>query len=257
MTSTRTRPADRRTRRGPHRPRADGFTLLELIVAAGILATIAVFSWRGLDTLIREREAIAASQEIIDRLQRVFARVEKDALLATDAQLNEVGTLRLVSGASGTDGASAAVEYRLVDGTLTRSVSDSNAASLALLDGVAALTMEAWLPAPRGGGWVRIKGAASQAPRPRDAAGRTKANATGNATDAARNATAPGTSLPANSGNAANAVDAAASGATGANAARGTQAPAGPTVAAATGIRLSIARADGSKLTRSFLVGGG
>ena len=119
-----------------------GFTLLELIVAAAILALIAVFSWRGLDALVREREAITASQAAIDVLQRSFARIERDALSAADVQLDDGGVLRFVAGTSSVDGTPAAsVEYRLVDGALTRSVEGVDRVPLVLLDHVATLSM--------------------------------------------------------------------------------------------------------------------
>ena len=231
---------------------AAGFTLLELIVAAGILALIAVFSWRGLDALIREREAIAASQDTIDRLQRSFARIERDALLAGDAQLDE-RSLRLVAAGGGDDAAAPAVEYRVVDGAFTRSI-DGGGTPAILLDGVAGVSIEVWLPAPRGGAWVRAKGAASPLPRPAapaatPAAGASPPNANGTSSPAQP---APGTALATTGAGGTAAPNGAAGAAPGQG---GPAAP--PAIAAATGIRLTIARADGTSVTRSFVVGGG
>ncbi len=223
------------------RARERGFTLLELIVAAGIMALIAVFSWRGLDALIREREAIAASQAAIDVIQRTFARVERDALLAYDAQLEENGTMRLVAGTSSIDGTPAAtVEYRLLSGALTRSVVGTDAAPTVLLDGVTTLSLEAYVPAAGGGAWVRSKSAASEPVRPRPDG----ANAPGNPNTPA---VVPG--APPLRGSAAPNIPGVA---------RGSVQPAatGPIVAAATGIRLIFVRSDGSRVTRSFMVGG-
>ena len=53
--------------RGPSR----GFTLIELLVAIAILAVIAVLSWRGLDQIIRGRQAITNAMED----ERVFAQL--------------------------------------------------------------------------------------------------------------------------------------------------------------------------------------
>lgn len=240
----------------PRRRSTAGFTLLELIVAASILALIAVFSWRGLDALIRERDAIAASQATIDALQRAFARIERDALLAGDVQLDGAGTMRLVAGTSSVEGTpSATVEYRVVDGALVRSVVDDDRAPLVVVDGVASMTMEAWAPKPNGGSWVRTKGAAIEGPGPSPAAPGTappsQPNASANVpasapvnvpTAAQANAqgqppTTPGTSLP-NGG---------APGAPGSTVA---------SVLPATGVRLTFTRADGAPVVRAFVVGG-
>lgn len=231
-----------------------GFTLLELIVAAGILALIAVFSWRGLDTLLREREAIASSQETIDAMQRSFARFERDAMLARDAQLDGSGTLRLVSG-------DAAVEYRFTDGALTRSIdgadgSDSSggAGPMLLQTGIAKLAFEAWTAGAKGG-WVRVKGLATEplAPPPQQPRPAGAANGPGNAGAANANAPAPPAANPA-AGGAPNPPATAGN----PNAAAGPLTALGqPLVEVATGIRLSIARADGTEVVRVFLIGAG
>ena len=219
--------------------RESGFTLLELIVAAGIMALIAVFSWRGLDTLIREREAIAASQAAIDGFQRAFARLERDALLANDVQLDDEGTMRLVAGSAALDGAPAStVEYRLLGGALTRAVTDVDSAPLVVLDGVTSIAMEAWLPVPGGGGWVRVKPAATEAPRP--------APVDNTPAQVPNSASQPNGTQPQPVSGAPNVPGIA----------RGSTQPAGPTVGIATGIRLSFARTDGTQVTRTFMVGG-
>ncbi len=142
------------------RRRERGFTLLELIVAASLLALIAVFSWRGLDVLLRERDAIAASQDAIDSMSRAFARLERDVLAARDVELDGSGAMQLVAGYG--DGASR-VEYRLVDGALTRRVVGLDARPVPLEAGVAKLSMEAWIPG-RAGGWVALRQVASMPP---------------------------------------------------------------------------------------------
>ena len=211
-----------------------GFTLLELIVAASILALIAVFSWRGLDTLLREREAIASSQESIDAMQRSFARIERDAMLARDAQLDDTGALRLVAG-------DAAVEYRLVDGALMRAI-DGETAPLVLQTGIAKLAVEAWTAGTKGH-WARTKAAATepvapppQPPRP--------AGVIAQGSNAGANAPAAATAS-----NPASPIAASAAG-------PAVTAPQ-PPVPPATGIRVSIARTDGTKVVRVFLIGSG
>jgi len=47
-----------------------GFTLVEVLVAMSIMATVAIMSWRGVDGIMRTR---AASQEKLDQLLRVNA----------------------------------------------------------------------------------------------------------------------------------------------------------------------------------------
>jgi prepilin-type N-terminal cleavage/methylation domain-containing protein len=230
--------------------RERGFTLLELIVAAGILALIAVFSWRGLDALIREREAIVASQSVIDVMQRSFARIERDALLASDVQLDDSGSMQLVAGSASIEGVAATtVEYRLVDGSLIRSVAGVDRAPLTMIEGVTSLVMEAWAPGPRGGAWVRTKGVAPEAPSPAIVGAANGPNSGANAAPPGtppgqqqQQPPLPGTALPAQQqGNAPGTPPAVAP----------------PAVAAATGIRMTFALADGSRIVRDFIVGGG
>ena len=231
-----------------------GFTLLELIVAAAILALIAVFSWRGLDQLLRERDAIATSQDAIDVMQRSFARLERDAMLARDAQLDGSGLLRLVSG-------NAAVDYRYSNGAFTRTIAGAeNSSAMTLQTGIAKLVIEAW--SAGGKGWSPIKGLATEplAPppqRPQAAGAVVAATNPNDATAAANNSVSNNTSN-------APAADANANANVNANANANVNTNAGPLnatglrlVAVATGIRLSIARSDGTEVVRVFLIGSG
>lgn len=222
---------------------AAGFTLLELIVAASILALIAVFSWRGLDSILREREAIASAQAALDGLSRAFARIERDGLLARDAEVDEDGTLRLVARTTTEPGA-ASVEYRLRDGTLVRRVNDGSP-PIALLDGIASIGVEAWVPG-QGGGWVRTKGRAIEAPVP------------GTPSRAPGQPGAPGMALAGTSAAASTSTTtgAMAAGATGTP--RAGNAPAPLLVSAATGFRVAIARPpQQAPIVRAFLIGSG
>ena len=67
---------DRRRRRGPTGAR--GFTLIELMVAIAILALVAVLAWRGLDQIIRGREAITRAIEDERALAQLFEQLRAD-----------------------------------------------------------------------------------------------------------------------------------------------------------------------------------
>jgi general secretion pathway protein J len=63
-----------------HRMR--GFTLVELMVAIAVLALIALLGWRGLDTLLRTREAVDGRMREVAQLQTGLAqwRADLDAM---------------------------------------------------------------------------------------------------------------------------------------------------------------------------------
>jgi len=60
------------------RMRATGFTLIELLVAIAILALVAVLSWRGLDSILRSRDALAQELLLSRALQVSFNQLETD-----------------------------------------------------------------------------------------------------------------------------------------------------------------------------------
>lgn len=71
------------------RSTARGFTLVELLVAISILAIIAVFSWRGLDGIIRSRAALTDEMATTRGLQLAFAQMQSDiSNLANAVYLN-------------------------------------------------------------------------------------------------------------------------------------------------------------------------
>ena len=55
-----------------------GFTLVELLVAITVLATIAVMGWRGLDVLVRARDSLTHELETSRRVQLTFAQLQAD-----------------------------------------------------------------------------------------------------------------------------------------------------------------------------------
>lgn len=55
-----------------------GFTLVELLVAIGILAMVAVLGWRGLDGIVRARVALTHEMEVTRGMQLAFAQMQND-----------------------------------------------------------------------------------------------------------------------------------------------------------------------------------
>jgi general secretion pathway protein J len=67
--------------------RMHGFTLVEMLIAIGILAMIAVLGWRSMDGMLRSRGALTDSMQQLRALQRSFAQMQDDCaqLAGTDA----------------------------------------------------------------------------------------------------------------------------------------------------------------------------
>lgn len=125
--------------------RTHGFTLVELLVAIGILAMVAVLGWRGLDGIVRARVALTQQMETTRGMQLAFAQMQSDCehvagqdimdkrpyLLADKDRLTLV---RLVSNENEPTRLQV-VAYRVVDGTLTRRESNGTR-DLAQLDAI-------------------------------------------------------------------------------------------------------------------------
>jgi prepilin-type N-terminal cleavage/methylation domain-containing protein len=55
-----------------------GFTLVEMLVAIGLLGLLGVISWRGLDYVAAQRERIDRDTEELSRVLRVLSQLERD-----------------------------------------------------------------------------------------------------------------------------------------------------------------------------------
>ena len=108
------------------RTRAAGFTLVEVLVALAVMATMAGLAWRGVDTLLTTRHHHSAAMDTTLRLHATLTQWEADLQALTDTQVLPAlqfdgATVRLTRHA-GSDGAVGVqlVAWSLRDGTWWR-----------------------------------------------------------------------------------------------------------------------------------------
>jgi general secretion pathway protein J len=110
--------------------RTPGFTLVELLVAIGILAMVAVLGWRGLDGIVRARVALTEQMETTRGMQLAFAQMQSDCEHIAGQDImdqrpylligaNRLTLVRLVA-TENEPTRLQVVAYRVADGTLSR-----------------------------------------------------------------------------------------------------------------------------------------
>ena len=159
--------------------RAHGLTLIELLVAISVLGFVAVLGWRGLDSIVRARTALASDLEQTRGMQLAFAQLQSDCahlasatILANRATLaagqDRLTLIRTVF-ADNQPSRLQVIAYRVKDGVLTRSESaatrdfrvldtlwltasnDSDTGQAVVLQSdVAALKMRLWISGSNG-----------------------------------------------------------------------------------------------------------
>ncbi|VWX32604.1 Type II secretory pathway component PulJ [Limnobacter sp. 130] len=58
--------------------KAQGFTLLEVLIALGIVSVISILSWQGLQEVLRSAGRVTAVDEQVQTVTAVFSQLEKD-----------------------------------------------------------------------------------------------------------------------------------------------------------------------------------
>jgi general secretion pathway protein J len=72
-------------RPSPQRHRAEGFTLVEVLVALFLMSLLAALSWQGLDSVLRSRDASRVAVDDAVRLATVLTQWEQDLLALHDS----------------------------------------------------------------------------------------------------------------------------------------------------------------------------
>lgn len=82
--------------------RQRAFTLVEMLVAIGILALIASLGWRSLDSMLRSRVALTDSMQQTRALQRTFAQLQDDCTnVASTEAIGQFARMRIEPGRLG------------------------------------------------------------------------------------------------------------------------------------------------------------
>lgn len=149
-----------------------GFTLIEMLVAIALLAVVAVLAYRGLDAILRSREALTAHMSSERAMSQLFTQMSVDVRnAARDDELGQPpvrvggGTLQIVRHLriAGGPPRLQVVRYRDVDRRVVREISPAISTlgqlrtalngpagdgwySLALVGDVEGLGSQAWVP---------------------------------------------------------------------------------------------------------------
>ena len=116
-----------------------GFTLLELLVAISILATVSIIAWRGLDTLVSTRARLEPEGDRVRALLTAFGQLDRDlaqtinptffafttsplTVVTIDGQ-PALSITRLAPAEADAPSALQVIGYRVEDGYLVRSAS--------------------------------------------------------------------------------------------------------------------------------------
>jgi len=183
--------------RSEHRLRTQrGMTLIELLVAIGILAFVATLGWRGLDSITRARASLNQELEQTRGMQLAFAQLQSDCANVVDTQLLDGRQPVVIDSSRITlarnvhiDGQPTRVQlvtYRLNEGSLSREESAAtrdlkqldlfwqlaqdggNALPLALQSGVQGMRLRVWSDDGRGWrSWDQAAGTSSSVPMSR------------------------------------------------------------------------------------------
>jgi prepilin-type N-terminal cleavage/methylation domain-containing protein len=146
---------------------AKGFTLIELLVALTIMAMMSMLAWRGLDTVLRSRDAAIAARDRITRMSNALEQMSADVRSATSGR----SATPIVMGATGfamqrelaqANGPSrrATVQWQFANNALIRTVQGETpevSSTQAVLPGVrtwdvAVFVNGNWLPAAE---WIK------------------------------------------------------------------------------------------------------
>lgn len=166
--------------RSTRRRHAQGFTLLELLVAIALMGILAVLCFRGLDSVITSRERITAASDEMRALSTAFAQLDQDlrrswpvrlfrlkqrpvGFVAGDSQNDPLLMVLMREGSGEQPAQLQRVVYRLNRGVLERGFSQWQSFGFKpevrlerliwqpLVNGVSGLAFRAWIP---GKGWL-------------------------------------------------------------------------------------------------------
>ena len=71
--------------------KASGFTLIEVLIALGIVAVLAILAWRGLDEVLRLSARVNAVDQQLQVQSAVFSQFEKDLLSVEQSVFPDIG----------------------------------------------------------------------------------------------------------------------------------------------------------------------